>query len=241
MEYSEVALQQVRERRLLIDQVDLWLYDEVRPYIGQHVLEIGCGHGNFARHLVDRERYMGIDISPESVRLVQETLCKQPNMNALVADITDVAFTEKFPDHSFDTVISLNVFEHIENDVLAIQNARSVLRPGGVMILVVPSHQWLYGTMDRSIGHYRRYSKESLAVTFEHGGFTVEKQKYINTLGAVGWFINGRILRQSVPPVTQLRFLNGIIPLVKWMEQRVDAPFGTSVLTIARKTIHGTA
>ena len=78
MRYSEVALQQVHERRLLIDQVDLWLYEEVVPYLGKRILEIGCGLGNLARYLTDRELYVGTDLSSESVAAVVEDFLLSP-------------------------------------------------------------------------------------------------------------------------------------------------------------------
>ena len=131
------------------------------PTSVKRILEIGCGLGNLARYLTDRELYVGTDVSSESVATVVETFSSHPNMRAYVADVTDSTFTE-LAHFNFDTVISLNVFEHIEDDVLALQNTRKVLQPDGKLILVVPAHDSLYGTMDRSIGHYRRYSKRRM-------------------------------------------------------------------------------
>ena len=232
MEYSAIALQQVRERRLLIDQVDLWLYEEIVPYLGQRILEIGCGLGNLARHLSDRELYVGTDVSSESVATVVETFASHPNMRACVADVTDRRFND-LAHFNFDTVISLNVFEHIEDDVLALQNTRKVLQPGGKVILVVPAHDFLYGTMDRSIGHYRRYSKDRMLDALSQAHLTCTEQKYINTLGALGWLVNGRILRKEVPPAGQLRSFNHLVPLLKRVERSVSMPFGISLLTVA--------
>jgi len=234
--YSEVALQQVRERRLLIDQVDLWLYEEVVPYLGKRILEIGCGLGNLARYLTDRELYVGTDLSSESVAAVVETFSSHPNMRAYVADVTDSTFTE-LAHLNFDTVISLNVFEHIEDDVLALQNTRKVLQPDGKLILVVPAHDSLYGTMDRSIGHYRRYSKRRMTDTLSHARLTCVRQRYINALGALGWLVNGRILGQEVPPSGQLRSFNHLVPLLKRLERSVNMPFGISLLTVASKDL----
>ena len=227
MGYSEVALQQVHERRLLIDQVDLWLYEEVVPYLGKRILEIGCGLGNLARYLTDRELYVGTDLSSESVAAVIETFSSLPNMRAYVADVTDSTFTE-LAHLNFDTVISLNVFEHIEDDVLALQNTRKVLQPDGKLILVVPAHDSLYGTMDRSIGHYRRYSKRRMIDTLSHARLTCVRQRYINAFGALGWLVKRANSRQEVPPSGQLRSFNHLVPLLKRLERSVNMPFGIS-------------
>ena len=88
MEYSEAALQKVREDRLLIDAVDQWLYEEIAPYLGHRVLEIGCGLGNFARHLTDREFYLGTETSAESIDHVEQVFAGHPNMRFAVADAT---------------------------------------------------------------------------------------------------------------------------------------------------------
>ena len=102
------------------------------------------------------------------------------------------------------------------------------------MIVIVPAHGWLYGTMDSSIGHFRRYTKRTMTYKLELAGFVVEKQLYLNVLGALGWFVNGRLLRQTVPPSGQLEWFNRIVPLVSWVERRVRLPIGLSLVSIAR-------
>jgi hypothetical protein len=109
------------------------------------------------------------------------------------------------------------------------------LQPGGAFILIVPAHPWLYGPMDSSIGHYRRYTKKMARQKLERAGFQVESQKYVNIVGALGWLVNGRIFRCRVPSRRQLRLLNGIIPICRGIERHCPAPFGVSLLSIARK------
>ena len=234
MEYSETALQKVREDRLLIDQVDDWLYEEIAPFLGWRILEIGCGSGNFARHMTHRELYIGIDIAADSVAQVERTYANQPNMQVFVADVTNEAFLE-FAQYDIDTIFSLNVYEHIEDDVRALRHVHSVLQPGGRLILVVPAHDWLYGTIDRAIGHYRRYSKKSTVNVITDVGFKMIEQKYINAVGAIGWFVSGRILRNETPPADQLRLFNRVVPVLKRVEQSVAMPFGISLLSVAEK------
>jgi hypothetical protein len=93
--------------------------------------------------------------------------------------------------------------------------------------------------MDRAIGHYRRYTKASARQLFRRLGFRVEKQKYVNVLGALGWFVNGRILKQQVPPTNQLRLLNRIVPVLRFLENTLPPPVGISLLTVARRVDEG--
>ena len=234
MQYSEAALQQVREDRFLIDEVDKWLYEEIAPFIGQRVLEMGCGVGNFAKYMTERACYVGVDIEPSSVAVVQENFGNYANMSAFTVDVTQISL-EQFSPYQFDTVFTLNVFEHIEDDVQALANAYDLLQPNGYMILVVPAHQQLHGRIDDAIGHYRRYSKRSARERLESVGFTVTKQKYINAVGALGWFVSSRIMRHDVPPSGQLKAFNRLVPLLKQVERVIPVPFGISVLSVAQK------
>ena len=234
MEYSETALQKVREDRLLIDAVDQWLYEEIAPYLGQRIIEIGCGWGNFARHLTNRELYLGTETSADSIMHVQRTFAAHPNMRFAVADATSPAFAD-FAGHAVDTIFSLNVFEHIKDDAAALRNAAHVLRPGGHLILVVPAHMALYGNIDRAIGHYRRYDKRMMTDLFRQAGLDPMVQKHINALGALGWWANSRLRQQDTPPSGQLRLFNLLAPVLKRIERALPPPFGISLLAVGRK------
>lgn len=234
MEYDEAALQTVRETRLLIDRYDAWLFNEFATFLGNRILEIGCGHGNLFVHLLDREFVAGIETSQRSVEYINRQFATHDNVIAMEADITDdSALTLK--QYTFDTVVSLNVFEHIEHDNIAIAHTCQILQPNGTFILIVPAHMGLYGTMDRSIGHFRRYDKTMLKRQFERAGFKVLTQKYLNMLGAAGWFVNGRLFKRHVPPSGQLKLLNVLIPFLETVESRMSPPFGVSVMTVGQK------
>ena len=234
MQFDEKDLEEVRQSRLLINQFDDWLFEEFKPYVGRRVLEIGCGLGNHFEHFLDKERLVGFDLSSDTVLKVQQRFAVKPNVRVLAASITDPGVLA-LREERFDTAFSLNVFEHIEDDQLALQHTCQLLEPGGTFILIVPAHQWLYGPMDSSIGHIRRYTKKTARKKLEQAGFQIEIQKYINMIGAFGWLVNGRMFRRRVPPRGQLRLLNGIIPICRNIERYCPAPFGVSLLSIARK------
>lgn len=232
MLFDASALADVRRSRMLIDQLDLWLFQLVAPHVGKRILEVGCGYGNMLRHLVDRELVVGIDTDEPSVEYVNSEFGVLGNVQAFVADVTKPNFTE-LGRHHFDTVISVNVLEHIENDEIALHHIQTVLAPAGRLILVVPAHNFLYGPMDMSIGHFRRYTKSTLVQKLARAGLQVRVQEYINPIGALGWFVNGRLLRKTVPPHSQLKLFNKLMPLVSKLQGAIHTGFGLSLVSIS--------
>jgi len=132
-----------------------------------------------------------------------------------------------------DTIICLNVLEHVLDDATALRGLAGLLVPGGRLILLVPAHQSLYSSLDRHLDHHRRYGRKALVGLLRESGFVVERAGYFNMLGALGWWFNGRVLRRKILPGAQLRFFNLMTPLVR-MEQWVRPPFGLSLILLAR-------
>jgi 2-polyprenyl-3-methyl-5-hydroxy-6-metoxy-1,4-benzoquinol methylase len=233
--FDEIAMQEVREKRLLIDQFDTWLYEEYAPFVGNRILEVGCGMGNQLVHFCDRELAIGIDISRGCIEQVKKKFCQYKNLEFYCMNILE-SESLTLGEKNIDTVVSLNVFEHLPDDNIALQHVRELLNPGGKLILIVPAHEGLYGSMDIPMSHYRRYTKQTAEAKLAQAGFNVITQKYINMLGGIGWLVNGRILQRRVAPSGQLKLLNKIIPYLRWLEGRINAPFGISLLTVAEKS-----
>jgi 2-polyprenyl-3-methyl-5-hydroxy-6-metoxy-1,4-benzoquinol methylase len=234
MKFDETALQAVRERRLLIDNYDSWLVEEIRPFLGQRLIEVGCGLGNLLTHFVDREMVVGIETSSETIIEARRKFAGMGNISIYQYSITDPSVLV-LQEMRFDSAVSLNVFEHVEDDELAMQHIARLLTPNSNFVLIVPAHQWLYGTMDSSIGHYSRYTKALARKKLEKAGFRIVHQKYLNMLGAVGWFVNGRFLRCKVPPSGQLQIFNKVVPILKAVEKVIPVPFGISLITVAQR------
>ena len=234
MNIYQDSLQVVRERRLILNCFDRWLFDEIQPFVGQRIFEIGCGLGNLTNHFLDRELLVSVDISEKAVAEVNKKYSSFNNILVFQKSIIarDVISLKSY---LFDTAISLNVFEHIEDDELAIANTHAILETNGKFILIVPAHPQLFGTMDSSIGHFRRYTKTEASKRMEKAGFRIIKQKYINLVGAIGWYVGGRLLRYQVPPEGQLKVMNSLVPLLRNFENKVNVPFGISLLTVGEK------
>lgn len=228
------ALRDVREKRLLIDKQDRWLIDLVSPYLGQRVLEVGCGWGNVLRLIDDRvSEIVAIDVDPESVEQVRSMYGDNSSVSVQVGDICDASTVDSLGS-GYDSVLSVNVLEHIEDDTRALLNMKRLIRPHGYLLLVVPAHPALYNQMDESIGHYRRYRKSEFAKRMTDLGCEVVEMRYVNALGAIGWALAGRVFRKETAPSGQLRLMNALIPSLRWCESLVKPPFGTSLVAVLR-------
>jgi SAM-dependent methyltransferase len=211
-----------------------WQARLVVPHVGQRVIEIGCGLGNFTRYLLDRELVVGIDIEPACAEQWQRAFPGQTNLIGTAMDATDPAFLE-LKQHRPDTVVCLNVLEHIEDDVTALRHMHSVLPKGGRALLIVPAYEGLYGPIDHNLGHYRRYSKKPFAELASSLGFHASL-KYMNMVGCLGWWMNAKILKKTEQSEDQIKFFDSaIVPVLSRLEAAIAPPFGQSIFAVLQK------
>jgi SAM-dependent methyltransferase len=138
----------------------------------------------------------------------------------------------------FDTVLCLNVLEHIERDDDALATFAALLPPDGRLVIQVPAMHALYGDIDRAIGHYRRYEREELVAKLERHGFVIDECRYFNLPGVLGWYLNSRLLRRRTLPGMQARAASALVPLLQ-LEQRRPPKRGMCLLAVARKAREG--
>jgi SAM-dependent methyltransferase len=206
--------------------------DVIRPFIGNRVLEIGAGTGNMSVHLMPRAIYWATDVNPNYLNYLVTLRATRPYMRVAYTNATEPA---SFPaGQSFDTVVCLNVVEHIGEDVLALQNIHKILEVGGRAIILVPCGPRLYGTLDASLGHMRRYTEAGLTGAAREAGFRVESVLKFNKAGVLGWWLNGRVLRKKTFDLGQIRMLNFLTPLFRALEPLLPLP-PLSLIAILRK------
>ena len=127
-----------------------------------------------------------------------------PGFSALLGDIGDPALVTRFSREQLDTVVAVNVLEHIRDDVSALRHVACILSSLGRVILLVPALPLLYGTMDEADGHYRRYTLRGLVHKLQASGLKAVRMFYFNILGVLGWFVNGRVFQRRYVPERQL-------------------------------------
>jgi len=213
-----------------------WIYDVVRPYMGARVLEIGGGLGNFSHLLQHHERLVMLDNDPVCIRHLHDRFDGQANVMILEADILDEAQLEQLSNERLDSAVCINVLEHITDDRDALRNIYRVLQPGAHFALLVPALPALYGSLDATLGHVRRYTRREASEKVAGAGFTVLRARYFNSVGVAGWYMLGRLRRQQEHGAGQVRFYDRyVVPILSRVEHVIPPPFGQSVVVIGRK------
>ena len=211
-----------------------WMADTIRPHVRQRVLEIGSGIGNLTRALVaGRTRYAATDINPEHLARLRSRFVHRLNLESHFCDLTRAEDFEPFLG-DMDTVICLNVLEHVDDDHAGLANIYSALAPGGRAIVLVPEGQSVFGTIDEALGHFRRYSEAELKSKMEKAGFEVERIIRFNRVSRPAWFVSGRILKRTSLEWNQMRLYDRFV----WLWRRIDGflPWRpTSIIGIAKK------
>jgi glycosyltransferase involved in cell wall biosynthesis len=200
-----------------------WMAENIRGFCGNRVLEIGSGVGNLTRHLIPRRHYVASDINPLYIQTLEALSGGRPYLSVTYCDVTD---PKSFPhgEQGFDTVICLNVIEHVEDDRASLSNIKNALVEYGRAIILVPQGPWNFGTLDEVLGHQRRYTKESLRKTAEACGFAVKKIIEFNRMGALAWFFNGRVIRRRRFGLFQIWALNLLTPLFRIIDSILPLP-----------------
>jgi glycosyltransferase involved in cell wall biosynthesis/protein-L-isoaspartate O-methyltransferase len=210
-----------------------WMADTVRPLLGTRVLELGAGIGNMTQHLArGRKTYVASDIDAEHMARLRVRFRGRPNLEIRKCDLSDSADFQSLLG-VFDSVVCLNVVEHVEDDLGALRNIFSALKPGGRAIILVPQDQKAYGTLDEVLGHFRRYSEAQLRERMEAAGFEVERMLHFNRVTRPGWRFNGQVLKRRSFSRFQLRVFDALVPLWRRIDGYLPWP-AVSVIAVGR-------
>jgi SAM-dependent methyltransferase len=214
-----------------------WVIDEISPWLGHDILEVGCGIGTYTVALAKGgRRIVSIDIEDAFITDATLRAKRFPNVHFVCGDITNANVLLPGED-GFDTVILLDVLEHIEDDADLLSSLRAKLSPGGHLILKVPAMPSLYSSMDRAIGHWRRYDKNSLSEVVQRAGFEIVEMWWFNAFGIPGWWWNGRVARRQAPSEEQIANFNRLTPLFRRLDRVLRLICGSSLIAIGRRPL----
>ena len=210
-----------------------WQFSRVAPYLGRRICEVGAGIGSMSALIADSRPDLLVltDTDPYYRGVLQNRFASSPEVVVDQLTLPDVSAGDRYQHYALDTVVALNVIEHIAGDVAALGSIAAMLRPGGRAVILVPAFQELFGSLDRELGHVRRYTRTSLSRRMREAGFRVERAFYFNLVGTIGWWVNARLRQVPRIPVDQVRYFDTLIPMLR-LEDRVPLPFGLSVIAI---------
>ncbi|PRX50300.1 2-polyprenyl-3-methyl-5-hydroxy-6-metoxy-1,4-benzoquinol methylase [Prauserella shujinwangii] len=205
----------------------------IRPHCGRSVLEVGAGLGEFAEGFTGLDRFVVTDVDPDAVQQLKSRFADRTEVEVQQFDI-DGHSTLGTP---VETLIAINVLEHIADDVDALRCLAKSVTGTGNIVLFVPGYEQLYGDFDRKVGHWRRYTPATVAGAARDAGLTVEVARPVNFLGAFAWWAAVRKGGVGAPDRRLVAAYDRfVVPVTRAIENRVRVPFGQSVLCVARKS-----
>jgi 2-polyprenyl-3-methyl-5-hydroxy-6-metoxy-1,4-benzoquinol methylase len=228
-------------KRESFNEYNTWIYENLKPFLGKRILDIGSGVGTFINYFVhDSELIIGTDIFENQVNIMKEKFKQNKNIRTEVFSINEDS-TDKYLLDKVDTITCINVLEHIKDDNLALQNMKDMLIPGGKIVLLVPAFNNLYGTLDEACGHWRRYDKNQLSSLAKSLNLKIIHHKYMNAVGIIPWYIKGKILRNKYTfseslNVHNTKLYNFAAKFLKQLERVFEPTFGISEIIVLEKS-----
>jgi len=210
-----------------------WIVNEISPWLGKRILEVGCGIGTFTVELArGAEEVISLDKDSFYAEDAARRVAEYPHVKVICSDARDLNWLNN---RKFDTVVLLDVLEHVENDVALIEVLASKMASKGHLIVKVPAMPSLYSPLDAAIGHCRRYDFDALQSVLRSADLEVVRIWSFNAIALFGWWWNGRVRKRSFPAQEHLKLFNFLLPIIHPVDKVARVFGGISIIAIARR------
>jgi len=210
-----------------------WIVERFAPFLGRRVVEVGAGIGTFAEFIAAQpgvESLLCVEPAENVFPVLAERFSGNTRIETVHASIDQLKIVD-----AADSLVAVNVLEHVEHDETFLRVAGRIVAPGGHLLLFVPAHQFLFGSLDAAFDHYRRYSKASLSSVVSRAGWDLVRISNVNIAGILPWLVAGRVLRNTTIGHRQTRIFDKlVVPVMKRVESIREPFVGQSLLAIAR-------
>ncbi len=215
-----------------------WILDIFRPFLGRRLVEVGAGTGSFSNLLLETQ--------PESLSLIEPSEMYEALVKNIPSDAGPTAishhrniFTSVANDIKPtrpDTLLYVNVLEHIENDVDELRAVHRTLSTGGRLCIFVPSLPFLLSDFDRRIGHFRRYERKDLLRKCEDAGFTLRLIRSFDAPGILPWLVKYRLLGSTTMESSAVQLYDRVaVPIIRRIEAVLHPPIGKNLIYVGEK------
>ena len=216
-------------------RLNAWICSKLAPGVRGDVLEIGSGIGNLSRHIRPMAaRLVVTDTEPHYLEALRALFAGDTAVGVAAYEL-DQPPPAVLKARGFDTIVAINVIEHIADDRTLVARLARLLRPGGNLLVYVPACPIAFGSLDVALGHHRRYTPEALTSLLAAGPLEPERPRYVNLLGLGGWLVAGRLLRRTSLPPSGVALFERLMPLVR-LEDKIALPFGLGLFARATKS-----
>ena len=230
------ALQAMR----VLESYYRWTYRLMKRHIGRRILDAGCGVGNLTALAAGSAEYvLAADLSPENIRVMHERFAQQSHVEPIQLDLdTDFGHLR---DRRFDTIVCLDVLEHVDDDIGLLRRFRQVIQPGGHLLIKVPALPWLFGSIDEASDHRRRYRRRELWDKAQFAGWQPIKTRYMNIAGVLPYWLKSRVFKKKANfsrtfKPWQLRLIRALVPALRTLDLFTGPFVGQSAILIARNS-----
>ena len=219
-------------------QFNNWIYEKVIGRVCGSILELGSGLGVFSEKIVHDMSTSEIILTDKSLSYLnnlEKKFSNRTNVTVNKLDLECITDYQQIGYNKFDTIVAINVLEHVKNDALVFEQLYKMLRKNGTIILLVPSYKFLYNHIDLEIGHYRRYTKKELHTKIQKSQFVIEKIQFFNLAGILGWYVNGNLLQKSGLSTEAMILFDHLVPLWKFLDCITFNKIGLSIICYLSK------